>query len=137
MTNIVLLLFACLIRSRSRLHLLMQMVKSHLQWYNYYKIPEYPFSSPNYFLLFFCRSKGLEGLRPRYAVVILQKQSNVFACPQCGKNRFFPKYLATQYYPRKSLKILIIPHVCFSNACRVQQNTRAEQSTEYVVNSPS
>ena len=28
---------------------------------------------------------------------------------------------------------LIIPHVCFSNACRIQQNTRAEQITDYVV----
>ena len=27
---------------------------------------------------------------------------------------------------------LIIPHVCFSNACRIQQNTRAEQITDYV-----
>ena len=28
---------------------------------------------------------------------------------------------------------LIIPHVCFSNACRIQQNTQAEQITGYVV----
>ena len=28
---------------------------------------------------------------------------------------------------------LIIPHVCFSNACRIQQNTRAEQITDYAV----
>ena len=34
---------------------------------------------------------------------------------------------------KKSLKILIITRVCFSNACRVQLNTRAEQSTEHVV----
>ena len=29
------------------------------------KLPEYPFSPPNYCLLFFCRSKRLESLRPR------------------------------------------------------------------------
>ena len=28
---------------------------------------------------------------------------------------------------------LIIPHACFLNACRIQQNTRAEQITDYVV----
>ena len=49
-----------------------------------------PIFSTNYFLLFFCRSKRLESLRPRFAVVILQKLSNVFACPPCGKSYLFP-----------------------------------------------
>ena len=33
---------------------------------------------------------------------------------------------------RKPLRILTIPHLCLSNACRVEQNTRAEQITEHV-----
>ena len=28
---------------------------------------------------------------------------------------------------------LVIPHVCFSNAYRIQQNAQAEQVTDYVV----
>ena len=31
------------------------------------------------------------------------------------------------------LKILIITNVCFSNACSIHQNARAEQSTEHAV----
>ena len=45
---------------------------------------------------FFCQSKRLEGLRPMYVVVILQKLSNIFACPPCGKNCFSLKYFEIQ-----------------------------------------
>ena len=60
------------------------------------EITEYPFSPKNYFILFFCRSKRLRRLRPRYAVVILQNLSNVFACLPCGKNYFTRKYSKIQ-----------------------------------------
>ena len=69
------------------------------------KIPEYPFSPTNYFILFFCQSKRLKRLRPRYAVIILQNLSNVVACLPCGKNCFCQKYWKIQKYSRNSLKI--------------------------------
>ena len=75
------------------------------------KIPEYPFSPTNYFILFFCRSKKLKRLRPRYVVVILQNLSNVFECPPCCKNCFSGKYSKTQQYSRKSLKIPLLYHM--------------------------
>ena len=75
------------------------------------KIPEYLFSPTNYFILFFCRSKKLKRLRPRYVVVILQNLSNVFACLPCGKNCFFRKYSKTKQYSRKSLKIPLLYHM--------------------------
>ena len=93
------------------------------------KIPECPFSPTNYFILFFCRSKRLKRLRPRYAVVILPNLPNVFACLSCGKNCFSRKYSKIQSCSRKSLKIPSL----FSNAWRIQQNTRAEQITDYFV----
>ena len=60
------------------------------------KIPEYSFSPTNYFIVFFRRSKRLKRLRPRYAVVILENLSNVFACLPCGKNCFSRKYSKIQ-----------------------------------------
>ena len=39
-----------------------------------------------------------------FAIVILQKLSNVFACPPCGKNCFFPKHSETQYLIKKIFK---------------------------------
>ena len=75
------------------------------------KIPEYPFSPTNYFILFFCWSKSLKRLRPRYVVVILQNLSNVFACLSCGKNCFSRKYSKIQKYSRKYLKISWLYHM--------------------------
>ena len=72
---------------------------------------EYPFSPTNYFIVFFCRSKWLKRLWPRYAMVILQNLSNVVACLQCGKNCFFRKYSKIQYFSRKSLKISWLYHI--------------------------
>ena len=47
---------------------------------------------------------------------------------------FFPEIFENSVTFMKIFKnSLIIPHVCFSNACRIQQNARAEQVTDYVV----
>ena len=75
------------------------------------KIPEYQFSPTKYFILFFCRSKKLKRLRPRYPVVILQNLSNAFAYLPCRKNCFSRKYPKTHQYSRKSLKIPLLYHM--------------------------
>ena len=72
------------------------------------KIPEYPFSPANYFILFFCRSKRLKRPRPRYAVVILL---------------FLEIFENLVIFKKIFENPLVVPHVCFSNACRIQQNT--------------